>query len=401
MFLEILIAIIAGVTAGTFTGLIPGIHVNLITAILVSSTAILSPFFSLFQIVIIIIAMAITHTFVGSIPSILFGAPDESQYLLALPGHKLVLEGKALTAIYLTLVGSYGGLLFSLIAIPLVMFLMKIISETIDGFVGHTLLIAVILLLFFESPSKRFFAALFFLLSGLLGILVFETPNLSQPLLPLLSGLFGTSLLIESLRQKSYFPTQNMSIEKQSLKSSIPLFQLSTIAGFFAAFLPGLGSSQSAIFASKFLRDQTPQKFLLVVSGINTISMSLSLITFYLFDKSRNGAVVGIQELIGSLSLTQLLLSITTLLVAASLSFFIAYKLSVVGVHIVSKISYVKIVSVIICVIILLVFFFDGFVGLLILCTATLLGLSATHKGVAKHYLMGCLLVSTILFFLF
>ena len=39
MFLEITIALLLGVLAGTFTGLIPGIHVNLISLMVLSASA--------------------------------------------------------------------------------------------------------------------------------------------------------------------------------------------------------------------------------------------------------------------------------------------------------------------------------------------------------------------------
>src|SRR3989338_153036 len=86
--LEFIIAIILGIGVGIFTGLSPGIHINLISVILLSfysSFSEINPFF----LVIFIVSMAIAHTFMDFIPSVFLGAPDENSFLSILPGHQL------------------------------------------------------------------------------------------------------------------------------------------------------------------------------------------------------------------------------------------------------------------------------------------------------------------------
>ena len=106
MFLQILLAIILGITAGTITGLIPGIHVNLISIILISLSPTLLGYTNVLVLSCFIIGMAVTHSFLDSIPSIFLGAPDSDNVLIVLPGHKLLLEGKGYEAVKLTIVGS-------------------------------------------------------------------------------------------------------------------------------------------------------------------------------------------------------------------------------------------------------------------------------------------------------
>ena len=64
MYWEILLAIFFGVNAGIITGLIPGIHVNLVAVILLSLSAAIIPFAGVAPVVLFIIAMAVTHTFI-------------------------------------------------------------------------------------------------------------------------------------------------------------------------------------------------------------------------------------------------------------------------------------------------------------------------------------------------
>jgi len=46
MFLEFLFVILAGVFAGIITGLVPGIHINLVAVMMLSSSAFLLNYFS-------------------------------------------------------------------------------------------------------------------------------------------------------------------------------------------------------------------------------------------------------------------------------------------------------------------------------------------------------------------
>ena len=57
------------------------------------------------------------------------------------------------------------------------------------------------------------------------------------------------------------------------------------------------------------------------------------------------------------------------------------------------------VVSLIIGFITLLTFFFDGFIGLTILITATAIGILASSWGIGKNHLMGCLILPVILYF--
>ena len=108
--IEILFPLILGILAGTITGLIPGIHVNLISLLLFSFSSWLLRFFEISALFVFIVAMAITHTFLDFIPSIFLGAPDDDTALSVLPGHSLLLQGRGYEAVMLTLKGSFYSL---------------------------------------------------------------------------------------------------------------------------------------------------------------------------------------------------------------------------------------------------------------------------------------------------
>jgi len=84
---------------------------NLVSVLVVTVSAYLLNLFSLPALGVFIIAMAITHTFLDVLPAIFLGAPDSDTALGVLPGHKLLLEGKGLIAVKLTVAGGlFAGL---------------------------------------------------------------------------------------------------------------------------------------------------------------------------------------------------------------------------------------------------------------------------------------------------
>jgi len=155
---------------GVITGLIPGIHVNLIVAIVLSMGGGM-------ELVGFIVALAVTHTFLDSIPSIFLGAPDSAMALL--PGHKYLVEGNGHYAVQLTALGSYGALLLSLIMVPFLIIAFPFVFDLIRPVFRYFLMIVVVLMILRDGRSLS--ATLVFVLSGLLGLVVLNT-NISNVL---------------------------------------------------------------------------------------------------------------------------------------------------------------------------------------------------------------------------
>jgi len=122
MFSEIALLSAFGMFAGIITGLIPGLHVNNIAAAVLLMLPFLSQQFSLYAISCFIVSMAITHTIFDFIPSTLLGIPEDDTCLSTLPAHKMVLQGKAFEAIYLTAVGGLISTLMVVFSLPLLIF---------------------------------------------------------------------------------------------------------------------------------------------------------------------------------------------------------------------------------------------------------------------------------------
>ena len=397
MVLEIFLALFLGIFCGIITGLVPGIHVNLVSVLLISFSAVLLTYTSPIVLAVFIISLAITHTFLDAIPSIYLGAPNEAQALNVLPGHRLLLKGLGHNAIVYTVIGAFGSLLLSLILFPFFILTMDKISPLISQIIGY-LLIAVMAYMIFKE-KKWLQSLVVFSLSGALGLLVFSIPNLKQPLFPLLSGLFGLSILIESLRQKSVIPKQISRPLTLSTKNLVKSVSAASGMGFIAAFLPGFGSGQAAIIATNAVGDIGDEGFLTLVGGLNTASMAISIAAAYVLQKARNGAIVAVNELIGGVGFKEMILFMGVALVAGGIASLLAIYFSKIFAKYIVRINYTKLLSGIIIFITLLTLYFDSFIGLTILLTATAIGLVTSAFGVGKNHLMGCLILPVIFYF--
>ena len=393
MFLEILIIVGIGICLGIITGLIPGIHVNLISVIILSLSVFLLKYLSPLDVCIIIISMAITHSFLDTIPSVFLGVPEEDTALSILPGHRLLLEGRGFEAVMLTVVGSLGGLLLGFMFIPLLLKLVSIIYPLIKDYIGWILLVVSVFMIL--KDEKKIWALIVFVSSGILGLIVLNSA-VDEVLFPLFSGLVGVSMLIMSLQDNVSIPKQEVtSIRAEGKYKAIGC---SVIVGWFASFLPGLGPAQAAVIGSQFVK-LTEKGFMILVGGLSTVNMLLSLVTFYVLDKARNGAVVTVSKII-EISFYEFLIFITVALIVGGVASILAIKLTKVFSKLISKVNYKKLCISIILLICVLVGVITGWIGLIILAVSTALGIVPAIKGVSRSHMMGCLLIPVMSYFL-
>jgi putative membrane protein len=392
VLIEILISIFIGILCGAITGLLPGIHINLVGTILVSLSAGIFLNINPLFLVIFICSMAITHTFVDFIPSIFLGCPDTDTQLSILPGHQMLKEGKGYEAVMLT---AYGGIsaaiILIIISFPLA-FLISKIYDSLHSVMAPILLGATFILIFVEK--KKLSAIFVFLASGILGLCVLNI-QVNEPLLPLLTGLFGSSMIITSINNKIQIPSQEITKPKEKLFR--PLLG-AVIASPLCGFLPGLGGGQSAVLANTISRADS-KGFLVLVGATNILVMGLSFVSLYAISKTRTGAAVAIQELIGILSWKILLVLLFVVLISSILSFFLTKFLTKFFSQKINKINYRNLsigILIFLCLIVLIV---SGFLGFLILVASTVTGIYFNSLPVKKTHMMGCLLVPTILYY--
>ncbi len=392
MLIEILLAVFIGILAGTITGILPGIHINLVGAILVGLTVTIFSGIPPIYLIIFIASMAIAHTFIDFIPSIFLGCPDTDTQLSVLPGHEMLKEGRGYEAVRLT---SIGGILAIFILIVISFPLSFIISKIYNPIhaVMFWILISTCLILILTEKNK--ISALFiFIISGILGLCVLNL-GINEPLLPMLTGLFGSSMLIGSIKNKIQIPPQEITEPKE--KKLKPVLG-SVISSPLCGFLPGLGSGQAAILGSAIFK--TDKKgFLVLIGATNILVMGFSFVSLYAISKVRTGAAAAIQDIIGSLSWKNLTIILFAILLSGILSFFLVKTLAKIFSQKIHRINYSKLSIITLVFLVTIVFLFSGFIGILILISSTLVGIYANSFPVKKTQMMGCLLIPTLIYY--
>ena len=399
MFLEIIIAIFLGCLIGVLTGITPGLHINLVALILFSVSPLLLGYTNVVAVASFIIAMSITHTFTDFISATYLGAPSDDTALAVLPAHRLLLEGMGHEAVKLTVIGSLLCLIITIILAPLLVVIVPFIFSYLKNYIGWLLLAVVVLLILREENlNKKFWAFVVVALSGILGVIVFNMPNLKDPLLPMLSGLFGVSILFVSLTQKVTLPIQRTT-EMIKIKTTNLFKALGSgvFSGSLVSIFPGLGPAQAAVVAGQIVGKIYVFSYLIMIGGINTVSMTLSLITLFTIEKARNGSIIVVQQLLQNINLNLLILFLAVALIAGAIATFLTLYVSKIFSTIMNKVNYSFLSIFIIVFIGLMVLNFSGFIGLLILIIATFIGLIPNVVEVSRSNSMACLLVPIIL----
>lgn len=400
MILELLIALLCGVTAGTLTGITPGIHINLVAALALSFSGLILLHFTPLALVLFLVSLSITHTFIDYVPGIFLGAPDEDNFLSILPGHEMLTQGKAYHAVVYTLYGSACALLIILIFSPLFFFFLPKIYPYAERIMPIILILASFFLIYSEKTSRAW-AALIFLLSGVLGLATLNLP-LKETLLPLFTGLFGISSLITSMNKKQKIPNQTISkLRNIKLKfnSFAKAISASIIASPLCSFLPGMGSGQAAVIGSEVVGDLNRKEFLVLLGSISTIVTGLSFITLYSIDKARTGIAAAVQETL-QLTISDLVIITGTIIISGIISFFLSLYVAKIFSKFISKVNYSKLSKIIIFFLVLLVFFISGWLGILVLGVSTFLGLLCIYAGVRRTHMLGSLIIPAILLYL-
>jgi len=396
MLLEILLFLFIGILFGIITGLSPGIHINLVGAILVSLSFSVFSEISQIYLVVFIVSMSITHTFVDFIPSIFLGCPNSDTELSVLPGHQLLKEGLGYQAVILSAIGCLAGIFaLAILSVPLSVFIEKIypiIKSSIPW-----ILIGICLFMIF-SERKKFSAVVVIILTGILGYCVLNM-NLKEPLLPLLGGLFGSSMILLSIKQNTFIPEQKTEFEKIERKKFVKPFLSAILSSPLCGFLPGVGSGQAAVIGSQISKTDEKQ-FLFLLGVVNSFVMGISFISLYSIAKSRTGSAVAIQQIIGNVDEKILLLIIIVCLLSGIISFFVTKFIAKKFINLVQKVDYSKISKVVLLILIIVTLIFSEIIGLLILIISTLTGIYCISLGVKRTHMMGCLLIPTIILYL-
>jgi putative membrane protein len=394
--MTIILWMLAGVMLGVATGMIPGLHVNNLTPAFV----LLAAGSGSVEVASLVVAMSITNVFVSYIPATYLGVPEEGMELSILPAHRLLLEGRGHHAVRLSVVGCLGGIVAGAVLLAPFLLVVRPAYEFIKPNMHWLLLSVVAVMIALErSPVRMVWACAIFLLSGLLGLLALDGGFMKSDvaLMPLLSGLFGASVLLPSIAGGCRLPEQRTE-DGGSLRGLGRPIVSGTVAGAVTGIVPGIGPSQGTVLAQLASGCSGTEEFLAAVSSVNTSKAMFSFAALYAIGRGRSGAAVAVGQIL-EMGAAELAMMVGVSLFAAGVAAVLTLWLSRIVARGMRRLPYRKMCIAVLILVSGLVLFYSGPAGMLVFLTATAIGILPAAVQVKRTHAMGVILLPCILFF--
>lgn len=416
-------SVLAGIGVGAIAGLLPGVHVNNTSAILLGLTpALTASGIPALYVAVAIVASAVSQSFLDIVPSIFLGAPDEATAMAVLPGHRMLMEGRGVEAVRLSAMGSGLAIGVSLLLMAPLSFFFKSFNGPIQDHMGLILIAISALVILSNKGSGPYarvperlkaivWAALIFGVCGLLGVAAFNAEYMIAPfvdivapemLLPLLSGLFGAPTLLLSLRSTPAMPPQHKSTLSLPGSDVLKGAAVGTAAGALVSWFPavstGVATTITGLFSKKSEADD--RKYLVSVSGVNTANAVFSLVALYVIGHPRSGAVAAAQSAIGSIDLQTFMMLAFAMCLAGALTYPVTVLAGGMAAGVFAKVNYRLLNASVLAFLGAMCLAMTGFLGLAVFMLAAMVGLAPHLVNVRKTCLMGVLLVPCILYFI-
>ncbi len=384
---------VGGVTLGTLSGLIPGLHANNF-ALLLAAFAASIPADPLL-IGVAMLTAGVVHTFLDIVPALALGVPDAAMAIAALPGHRLVLAGRGREALRLSAVGSTMAVGIALpLAIPIT-WLMVHSYPTIRAHLWVVLGAIVCLLVVTEStPQAAAGGLLGFLLAAVLGWATLDvTPaaplGSGSMLTPLLTGLFGAPILLDAMGGGGVPPQADAKLTMARRDLGLTA-GAGSLAGAIVGYLPGISAAIASVLALPAVPNRDVDRgFIVATSGANTANTVFALFALVALGTPRTGVMVAV-ETTGVPLVVPVLLAAVVIGAACGTLLVIAvgdrYLLTV------GQLDYTYVSLVVLAFLGALAYGLTGLFGVAVFAVSTVVGLVPTRFGARRVHLMGVLI---------
>jgi putative membrane protein len=378
-----------GIGLGTCSGLVPGLHVNNL-ALLLAAVAPSVPGPPRL-VAAAMLAAGTVHTFLDVVPALALGVPDPAMAASALPGHRLVLEGRGREALRLSALGSGIAVALALpLAVPVTL-AMETLYPLLDA--NLSLLLAAVAAFLVLTDGTPPAAAVCLAASAGLGLVTLPLPvdgplPTGDILAPLFAGLFGAPVLLDALGGGGVPEQADPAVASHPATVALTA-GAGTLAGAAVGYLPGVSSAVAATAALLATPDGGPREFVVATSGANTATAVFALFALVTFRTPRTGVLVAVERARLPVELPLLLASVV---LAAAVGAVLVPTLGDRYLRTVGRADYGRISAAVLALLVALAYGFAGPLGVGVLVVATLVGLLPVRLGARRVTLMGVLL---------
>ena len=387
-----LVAILVGVALGTVSGLTPGLHANNFALLLVAVAPAAPGPPELVGAAML--AAGVTHTFLDVVPALALGVPDAAMAVTALPGHRLVLEGRGREALRLSTLGSGLAVVFAVpLALPLTWLMVRYYPTVRPRL--PTLLAAVTVYLVATERGRRarLGAGLSFLASAALGLALLDV-GLDGPLpagdvlAPLFGGLFGAPVLVDAFRGGGVPPQADARIAADRRTVAVTA-GFGALAGAVVGYVPGVSAAIAAAVVLGALPRTGARGFVVAVSGVNTSNAIFALFALVALGTPRTGVLVALNEAAVPLNLPLLLAAVV---LASAFGVVLVPTVGDRYLAAAGRVDYARLSAAMIVGLAGLSYLFAGVAGIGVFAAASAIGMLPPRFGARRVHLMGVLM---------
>ncbi|ELY86513.1 hypothetical protein C483_18925 [Natrialba hulunbeirensis JCM 10989] len=396
--LQLLAWTLAGASLGSLSGLVPGLHANNF-ALLLAGIAASVPGPPLF-VGCAMLAAGVVHTFLNAVPAMALGVPDAEMAVTALPGHRLVLDGRGYEAIRLSALGS---ILAVLVAVPLAIPVTSAVTAVYPTLRSNlTLVLAMVVVALVASEytwRARFGGLLSFSLAAALGVLTLDlSPDAPLEaggmLAPLFAGLFGAPVLIDAVFGSGIPPQRDGTIElPRWLVGATAL--AGALAGAVVGYIPGISAAIAAVAVLVLVPGNAGDRgYIVATSGVDTANTIFALFALVAIGQPRTGVMVAFENVNAPLELPILLGAV---LLAGVCGFVLVIVVGERYLELVGRMAYWKISTAVLGLLLVLSYLFTGPLGIVVFGVAAAIGMVPVRLRARRVHLMGVLIGPLIL----
>jgi putative membrane protein len=411
-------AALAGTTVSALFSCVPALHIYNVAGLVVILALKLDHLLPAEMVALFLLGLVVGYAMVNTIPSVFFGAPDESTVFVVLPGQRYLAQARGFEASVLTGAGGLGGLAVLVLLAPLLPRVLPAVRSIVAPHLHWILAGVSAFLLLSEWPKgtdrgrtrlARFVDAwqslavglLTFLLSGILGFVVFygglvPIDRAFQNLLPAFTGLFAIPWVLQNLLSQVQVPAQvagrSVDLNPRLLARGVGA---GTLGGLFAAFFPAVTGGIGGFLAGHAAAQRDDRLFL-VSQGASKLIYYVGAFLFFFVPglHMSRGGMAWLCGLIYSPHTPAIYWTVVAAMaISGGLAFLLLLWLSRGALWLVGHVDYRHISAATLVLLLTLVLALTGWRGLLIAIVATGIGLLPVMWGSRRTHCLGVLLI--------
>ncbi len=411
-------AALVGTVLSSLLSCLPALHVYNVAGLLVLLMVEVPASVPGEALAMFMLGLVVGFAVVNTIPSIFFGAPDESTLFVVLPGQRYLMQRRGFEAAVLAGVGGLGGLAVLLLLAPAFPRALPVMREVVGPHLHWILAAILVYMVLSEWPKgtdrgrsglAKFLDAwrspaiglLTLLLSGLLGLILsysslVPAERAFQNLMPAFVGLFAIPWVLQNLLSQAQVPAQQVS---RSVDLSPGLIArgvgAGALGGLFAAFFPVVTAGIGGFLAGQATAQRDDRLFIVSQGASKLVYYVGALVFFFVpgLHLTRGGMAAMLSTLYTPYTPETYWTAIAATLICGALAFGLLLWLSRMAIWLVTRVDYRWISAATLVLLVGAVLALTGWGGVLIAAVATAIGLLPVLWGARRMNCMGVLLI--------